>query len=70
MMLQTSAVGDLLERQSCEKAALERLFADASERDTPGAHSHSQSTLCALYAGPLPPQADNARCCAISVQQR
>lgn len=36
-MLQSTALSDLLERQSCEKAALERVFVDASERDTPGA---------------------------------
>jgi hypothetical protein len=38
-------VSDLLERQSCEKAALERVFVDASERDTPGA---SFPVLCVV----------------------
>lgn len=46
LMLQNTALSDLLERQSCEKAALERVFVDASERDTPG--ESIVTVLCAI----------------------
>jgi hypothetical protein len=45
-MLQDTALSDLLERHSCEKAALDRVFVDASERDTPG--EYIVSILCVI----------------------
>jgi STIP1 family protein 1 len=48
---QSTALSDLLERQSCEKAALERVFVDASERDTPG--EFSNAFACRLTLEPF-----------------
>lgn len=48
---QHAGVADLLERHEGEKAALERLFDDAAERDTPG--EFSNAFACRLTLEPF-----------------
>ena len=62
-MLQDTALSDLLERHSCERAALDRVFVDASERDTPGDSIVSVLCVISLVWHSIPPGCWEVTCC-------